>query len=71
MTASREECERRLGRPKRTIAYPYGDYDQRVSRRPRARRVRGGLHAPPPACSRRGCSRPRVGKIYGDDERRG
>ena len=28
---SRAECERRLGRPCTTLAYPYGDYDARVA----------------------------------------
>ena len=30
LTTSKAECERRLGRPCRTIAYPYGDQDARV-----------------------------------------
>lgn len=30
LVASREECERRLERPCRSITYPYGDYDERV-----------------------------------------
>ncbi len=29
--ASREECERRLGVPCETLAYPYGDVDRRVA----------------------------------------
>jgi peptidoglycan/xylan/chitin deacetylase (PgdA/CDA1 family) len=30
LAGSRGECERRLGRPCTSIAYPYGDYDERV-----------------------------------------
>lgn len=33
LVVSREECERRLRRPCRSIAYPYGDVDSRVARR--------------------------------------
>lgn len=32
VSASREECEDRLGMPCRSIAYPYSDYDERVIR---------------------------------------
>jgi peptidoglycan/xylan/chitin deacetylase (PgdA/CDA1 family) len=30
LAGSREECERRLGVPCRSLAYPYGDHDQRI-----------------------------------------
>jgi peptidoglycan/xylan/chitin deacetylase (PgdA/CDA1 family) len=30
LAGSREDCERELGRPCPTLAYPYGDHDQRV-----------------------------------------
>lgn len=30
LRGSREDCERRLGRPCRSLAYPYGDSDARV-----------------------------------------
>jgi peptidoglycan/xylan/chitin deacetylase (PgdA/CDA1 family) len=31
LAGSREECERRLGVPCRSLAYPYGDHNQRVA----------------------------------------
>jgi peptidoglycan/xylan/chitin deacetylase (PgdA/CDA1 family) len=31
LRASRERCEDRLGRPCRSLAYPYGDFDDRVA----------------------------------------
>jgi peptidoglycan/xylan/chitin deacetylase (PgdA/CDA1 family) len=30
LAGSREECERALGRPCRSVSYPYGDHDERV-----------------------------------------
>jgi peptidoglycan/xylan/chitin deacetylase (PgdA/CDA1 family) len=36
LRVSREECEAAMGRPCRTIAYPYGDYDDRVIEATRA-----------------------------------
>lgn len=30
VAGSREDCERKLGRPCRALAFPYGDYDERV-----------------------------------------
>src|SRR6185503_195859 len=70
LSASRLECERRLGRPCRTIAYPYGDYNERVA----AAAGRAGyeaactlparLHAASPL------EWPRVGVYHADDERR-
>ena len=70
MAASREECERRLGRPCRTIAYPYGDYDQRVV----AAAARAGYEAACTLPARFHAAQPlewpRVGVYHGDDERR-
>jgi peptidoglycan/xylan/chitin deacetylase (PgdA/CDA1 family) len=52
LTASKDECERALGRPCPTLAYPYGDVDDRVA----AAAARAGyqhavtlaVHAPDP-----------------------
>lgn len=70
MAASRAECERRLGRPCRTIAYPYGDYDARVV----AAAGRAGYEAACTLPARFHAARPlewpRVGVYHGDDERR-
>ena len=67
---SRAECERRLGRPCTTLAYPYGDYDARVA----AAAGRAGYEA---ACTlparihpARPLEWPRVGVYHDDSERR-
>ncbi len=70
LTGSREQCERRLGRPCRTLAYPYGAIDRRVVR---AAGEAGylGAGAPPnrlPEDSR--LRWPRVGVYPADDIRR-
>ena len=46
LEASRAEVERRLHRPCETLAYPYGDYDQRVVRAVRAAGYRLAATAP-------------------------
>jgi peptidoglycan/xylan/chitin deacetylase (PgdA/CDA1 family) len=68
LRGSREDCERQLGGPCHSVAYPYGDTDARVVARaaaagyvaaaglPRARR----LHRPCPL------NWPRIGVFYGD-----
>ena len=67
---SRAECERRLGRPCLTLAYPYGDYDSRVS----AAAGRAGYEAACTLPSRihpaRPLEWPRVGVYHDDSERR-
>lgn len=70
LEGSKRECERRLGRPCHTIAYPYGDYDARVA----AAAGRAGYEA---ACTLparlhavRPLEWPRVGVYHADDERR-
>jgi peptidoglycan/xylan/chitin deacetylase (PgdA/CDA1 family) len=70
LIVSRTACERHMGRPCLTIAYPYGDYDGRVS----AAAGRAGYQA---ACTlparfheARPLEWPRVGVYYGDDMRR-
>jgi peptidoglycan/xylan/chitin deacetylase (PgdA/CDA1 family) len=67
---SRAECERRLGLPCRTLAYPYGDYDSRVA----AAAGRAGYEA---ACTLPSrihpalpLEWPRVGVYHDDSERR-
>jgi peptidoglycan/xylan/chitin deacetylase (PgdA/CDA1 family) len=67
---SRMECERRLGLPCTTLAYPYGDYDARVS----AAAGRAGYEA---ACTlparihpARPLEWPRVGVFHDDAARR-
>jgi peptidoglycan/xylan/chitin deacetylase (PgdA/CDA1 family) len=70
LVRSREEVEQRLGRDCPTIAYPYGDYDERV--------VRGAAEAgysaagtlPARLHHERPLAWPRVGIYHGDDERR-
>jgi peptidoglycan/xylan/chitin deacetylase (PgdA/CDA1 family) len=67
---SKKECERRLGRPCESIAYPYGDHDDRVVAAAR----RAGYVAAGTLPSRFDARDPlrfhRVGVYYGDDERR-
>ncbi len=67
---SRAECERRLGRPCTTLAYPYGDYDARVA----AAAGRAGYQAACTLPSRihpvRPLEWPRVGVYHDDSERR-
>lgn len=67
---SRAECERRLGLPCRTIAYPYGDYDSRVA----AAAGRAGYEAACTLPSRihpaRPLEWPRVGIYHEDSDRR-
>lgn len=70
LAGSREVCEQRLGRPCRTIAYPYGDYDARVA----AAAERAGYEAAGTLPARLVPSKPlewpRVGIYHGDDDRR-
>ena len=70
MILSRKACEQHLGRPCMTIAYPYGDYDERVA----AAAGRAGYQA---ACTlparfheARPLEWPRVGVYHSDDDRR-
>jgi peptidoglycan/xylan/chitin deacetylase (PgdA/CDA1 family) len=69
LTGSKAELERRLGRCE-TLAYPYGDHDERVvaaagaAGYAAAGTLPGRLHAERPLAW------PRVGVYHGDDERR-
>jgi peptidoglycan/xylan/chitin deacetylase (PgdA/CDA1 family) len=70
LNASREECQHRLGRPCRTLAYPYGAVDARVVR---AADGAGYLAAGAPPNRLPGERRlrwPRVGVYPADDLRR-
>jgi peptidoglycan/xylan/chitin deacetylase (PgdA/CDA1 family) len=70
LAQSRAECERRMGVPCRSIAYPYGDYDDRVVRAARdtgysfATTVPRGPRQPLPL------QWPRVGVYHGESARR-
>jgi peptidoglycan/xylan/chitin deacetylase (PgdA/CDA1 family) len=71
LEASRAELEERLGRPCRSLAYPYGDHDARVV----AAAGRAGYEAASTLPGRfpgtpQPLSWPRVGVYHGDDLRR-
>ena len=70
MAASRAECEGRLGRPCRTIAYPYGDYDPRVVDAAGRAGYAAACTLPARFHAARPLEWPRVGVYHGDDERR-
>ena len=67
---SREEVEERLGRPCPTIAYPYGDYDERVVQAAAAAGYSAAGTLPARLHSERPLAWPRVGIYHADDERR-
>lgn len=68
---SRTECRERLGRPCRTIAYPYGDVDRRViEAAKRAGYSAGASIVPVPFRPLSAFSWPRTGVYLDDDERR-
>lgn len=66
LTASRAACEERLGRPCRSIAYPYGSYDERVIEAAGAAGYEFGLTLPHGLHDERPLAWPRVG-IYNAD----
>jgi peptidoglycan/xylan/chitin deacetylase (PgdA/CDA1 family) len=70
MAASKAECERRLERPCRTIAYPYGDYDQRVADAAGRAGYEAACTLPARFHAARALQWPRVGVYHGDDDRR-
>ncbi len=70
LSESREQCARRLGRSCDSIAYPYGDVDDRVAAASRRAGYRAGA-AMSSSLQRLGPLRhPRVGIYHGDDWRR-
>ncbi|HEX7059067.1 MAG TPA: polysaccharide deacetylase family protein [Solirubrobacterales bacterium] len=70
LTGSREVCEQRLGRPCRTIAYPYGDYDARVAAAAGAAGYEAAAALPSRLTPQRSLEWPRVGIYHEDDDRR-
>jgi peptidoglycan/xylan/chitin deacetylase (PgdA/CDA1 family) len=70
LRGSREDCERLLGRPCDSLAYPYGDCDERVV----VAAGRAGYRVAGALSSRLRAARPlewpRIGIYYGDDDRR-
>jgi peptidoglycan/xylan/chitin deacetylase (PgdA/CDA1 family) len=67
---SREACEDRLGRPCRSLAYPYGDVDDRVVEAARAAGYESAGTLPKRFIRPRPLEWPRVGVYHGDDARR-
>ena len=67
---SKATVEQRMGRPCPTLAYPYGDYDERVVAAAGAAGYAAACTLPARLHSERPLAWPRVGIYYGDDERR-
>jgi peptidoglycan/xylan/chitin deacetylase (PgdA/CDA1 family) len=70
LEGSREELQGRLGRPCRTIAYPYGEHDDRVAAAAEDAGYVGGATLPSRLPRRRPLYWPRVGVYRLDDMRR-
>jgi peptidoglycan/xylan/chitin deacetylase (PgdA/CDA1 family) len=70
LVESKRVVEERLRRPCATIAYPYGDYDERVVAAARAAGYAAAGTLPARLHSERPLAWPRVGVYHGDDERR-
>lgn len=70
LAGSREACEARMGRPCRTVAYPYGDQDARVREAARAAGYAAGAALGRSLREGDLFAWPRVGVYHGDDERR-
>jgi len=69
-TQSREALEQQLGNPCRSLAYPYGDYDERVVEATRAAGYAAAATLPKRLRAGDPLAWPRVGVYNGDDERR-
>ncbi|MEA2419735.1 MAG: hypothetical protein QOE60_1941 [Thermoleophilaceae bacterium] len=67
---SRATLEQRLGRPCRTLAYPYGDYDERVVAAAAAAGYAAAGTLPARLHAEQPLAWPRIGIYHGDDERR-
>jgi peptidoglycan/xylan/chitin deacetylase (PgdA/CDA1 family) len=67
---SKAACEEGMGRPCRSIAYPYGDVDARVIDATRAAGYELAAALPKRHGSRDPLDWPRVGVYHGDDLRR-
>jgi peptidoglycan/xylan/chitin deacetylase (PgdA/CDA1 family) len=66
LAGSRRECEEGIGRPCRSVAYPYGDHDERIVRAAREAGYAAGCsvyapHPPEPLCW------PRIGVYHPDN----
>jgi peptidoglycan/xylan/chitin deacetylase (PgdA/CDA1 family) len=70
LIVSRTDCERHMGRPCLTIAYPYGDYDERVAEAAGRAGYQAACTLPARFHEARPLEWPRVGVYYGDDMRR-
>jgi peptidoglycan/xylan/chitin deacetylase (PgdA/CDA1 family) len=70
LTRSKAACERRLGSPCGSLAYPYGDVDARVVAATAAAGYETAAALPQRLDSRAPLDWPRVGVYRGDDERR-
>ena len=70
LVRSREEVEQRLGRPCPTIAYPYGDYDERVVAAAGAAGYSAAGTLPARLHGERLLAWPRIGIYHVDDGRR-
>lgn len=66
VSASREVCEERLGRPCRSIAYPYGSYDDRVVSAAQAAGYEYGLTLPQGLRGVQPLTWPRIGIYHAD-----
>lgn len=70
LVESRRDCERRLGLPCRTLAYPYGQQDGRVRRAARDAGYMAAVTVPRVAAEPLPMAWPRVGVYYDDDLRK-
>ncbi len=70
LVRSREEVEQRLGRACPTLAYPYGDHDERVVAAAGAAGYTAAGTLPARLHAERPLAWPRVGIYHSDDERR-
>lgn len=66
LRASREACEAALGRPCRSLAYPYGDVDERVVAAASQAGYTAAAALPAPLTRTRALAWPRIG-VYHDD----
>ncbi|MGH3607967.1 MAG: polysaccharide deacetylase family protein [Pseudonocardiaceae bacterium] len=70
LETSLQECRDHLGRPCRSIAYPYGDVDARVAQGARAAGYIAGAALPAAPRGHEPLRWPRVGIYHADDDRR-
>jgi len=70
LTASKAACERALGRPCATLAYPYGDYDDRVVAAARAAGYNAATTLPERLHASAPLTWPRIGVYHADTELR-